>query len=145
MFTMPLLSADADWDRLKSLRTGERIWIDYSTAGKRRSAKAEAVAWTAQDLSVRFGKTEVTLARSDVRKVSVYGGKSRKRGAGMGALIGGGIGAGLYGGLSLALGNDSDYPTGWLVAAGTLLFAGIGALVGVGIGSEKKVVIYQVQ
>jgi len=91
--TLPLIAADAQWERLKTLRPGERIWIDYSKGDKLQSAKAEMAAWTDDGLAVRIRKSEVVLARSDVRKVAVCGGKSWAKGAGIGALIGLGVGS----------------------------------------------------
>jgi len=139
--TLPLIASDPQWERLKTLRPGEKIWIDYSKAEKLQSATAEMAGWTEESLAVRIKKSDVVLARSDVRKVAVYGGKSRAKGAGIGALIGAGIGAGLYG--ALAASHSVDVNAGALIAGGSLFIAGIGALVGLGVGSTKRVTVYQ--
>ena len=142
--TLPLVASDAQWERLKSLRPGEKIWVDYRQDQKFHSAKAEAAAWTENSLSVRIQKSAVVLARGDVRKVAVYGGKSRGKGAGIGALIGAGIGAGLFGGTAAAASGGLDIvPVGAFVAGGILFSTGVGALIGLGLGSTRRATVYE--
>ena len=143
--TMPLAAFDTQWERLKSLRPGEKIWVDYTQDHKSHSAKAEAAAWTEDSLTVSIKKSAVILARGDVRKVAVYGGKSRGKGAGIGALIGAGVGAGLFGGTAAAAspGDFDIVPLGAFVAGGILFSAGVGALIGLGLGSTKKATVYE--
>lgn len=142
--TLPLAAFDTQWERLKSLRPGEKIWVDYTQNHKSHSAKAEAAAWTEDSLTVSIKKSAVVLARGDVRKVAVYGGKSRGKGAGIGALIGAGVGAGLFGGAAAASSGEMDIiPVGAFVAAGILFSASVGALIGLGLGSTKKATVYE--
>lgn len=141
---LPLIGADAQWERLKDIRPGERIWIDYTEGNKLRSAQGEMAAWTEDSLAVRLKKSEVVLARGDVRKVAVYGGKSRGKGAGLGALVGAPVGAAIYG--AFAASDDPsivDIPAGALIVAGALFIAGVGAVIGLAVGATKKVTIYE--
>jgi hypothetical protein len=144
-FTLPLVASDAQWEGLKSLRSGEKIWVHYTQNYKSHSAKAEASDWTADGLTVRIKHSAVVLARGDVRKVAVYGGRSRGKGAGIGALIGAGVGAVLFGGTAAAAspGDFDMVPVGAFVAGGILFSAGVGALIGVGLGSTKKTTVYE--
>ena len=143
--TLPLIAADPQWERLKSLRPGERIWIDYMRGDKLQSAKAEASAWTEDSLAVRIKNSEVVLARGDVRKVAVYGGKSRAKGAGIGALIGAGVGAGisLSGGMLASGSGELGAEAAAVVAGFSMFCAGVGALIGLAAGSTKKVTVYE--
>ncbi len=84
-------------EQLKKLRPGERIWIDSTQSSKAKSANGVAASCTDDGMTVRLMGREVALARGDVRKVTVYGGKSRSKGAGIGALIGAPIGVAIYG------------------------------------------------
>ena len=142
--TLPLLGADAQWEQLKKLRSGERIWINYTQSGKVKSAKGEAAACTDDGMTVRVKGKDLVLARADVRKVAVYGGKSRSKGAGIGALIGAPIGAAIYG--AIAADDEAEFldvPPAAIIVAGSLFIAGVGALIGLGVGATKKVTLYE--
>lgn len=139
----PLIASDAPWVRLQTLRPGERISIDYSKGDKRHSVKAEMVSWTEDNLTVRIKKRELALPRSEVRKVAVYAGKTRARGAGIGAAVGAGVGAVFYGAVVAGAGGDLDVPPAAVIAGGSAFFGGIGALIGLGVGSTKWVPVYQ--
>ena len=141
---MPLIAQDTQWERLNTVRRGEKIWINYSRGDKLQSAKGEFVAWSPENVTVRIKKTDAVLARSDVRKVAVYGGKSRAKGAGIGALIGAGIGAAVYGTAVAASSTDWNVvPPAAIVLGAAALFGGVGALIGLGVGRTKIVPIYE--
>jgi hypothetical protein len=140
--TLPSLASDAPWDRLKTVPTGERIWITYSKGDQVRTAKAEMGSSTENSLTVRIRKAELVVPRGDVRKVAVYAGKSRGKGAGIGALIGAGIGAALFGALATDIGNP-DVHAGIFVASGIGVVVGIGSLIGLRVGSTKRAILYQ--
>jgi hypothetical protein len=144
ILTVPVLAQSSEWASLKALRPGEKIWIRYKADNKVRSAKGEMVRWTEDTLVVRTGRTERVLARADVRRVAVYAGKSRGKGAGIGAVVGGGAGAVFYGIAAAATYEDLEVSPALIVAAGALLFAGVGALIGLAVGSTKTRTLYEV-
>ena len=141
--TLPLLGADAQWEQLKKLRSGERIWIKYTQSGKLKSAKGEVAACTDDGMTVRLKGKDLALARADIRKVEVYGGKSRAKGAGIGALIGAPIGAAIYGAAVADDDTELFVSPAAIVVVGTLFIAGVGALIGLGVGATKKVTLYE--
>jgi hypothetical protein len=142
LLTFPALGAGGEWDSLQALRAGERIWVRFQTQEKVRSAKGDFMGWTPDNLIVRLGRTETVIARGDVRRIAVYAGKSRKKGAGLGALVGGAAGAVFYG-AAVATVDDLDVSPAAVVAAGSLVFAGVGALIGLAVGSTKVQTLYE--
>ena len=141
LLTFPALAA-GDWEALKGLRTGEKVWLRYRAGDKVRSAKGEVVRWSEDSLVVRLGRTETAISRSDVQRVAVYAGKSRGKGAGIGALAGGVAGAVFYG-IAAAAADDLEVSPALIAAAGALLFAGVGAVIGRAVGSTKTNTLYE--
>jgi hypothetical protein len=140
---LPLMGADAAWDRLQTVRPGEKIWVRYIQGEKSLKSQGTMVAWDNDSLTLRLRKGDEVVARNDVRKVSVYGGKSRSKGAAYGTLIGAGVGVGLFGAVVAANAFHSDLRPGLVLASAALVFGGIGAVVGLGVGVTKKVVLYE--
>jgi len=140
--------SDLRWEKLKALRPGEVIWINFTRGDKTVSSKAKMSVWTEDSLAVRMGKSDVVLARSDVRKVAVYAGKSRKRGALRGFLWGIATAAPI-GGFAAALGA-ADGPVGAGAKTAAIIVGGSicggggwGALIGAAIGVTKKETVYE--
>jgi hypothetical protein len=126
VLALPALATNADWERVKTLRSGEKIWLEHMRENRLQSVKADMVVWTEDALTVRIKKRDTTLARSDIRKIAVYAGKSRARVAGIGTLISAGIGLGLMGFSVTANQDDADVPAAAMLGGGGLLFGGVG-------------------
>ena len=145
VLVLPALAANDDWNRVRTARPGERIWIDYMRGDALQSAKAEMVLWAEDALTVRIRKTDVTLARTDIRKIRVYAGKSRAKGAGIGAAIGAASGIALMG-VAVAMNRDDlEVPAAPVIVSGGSLFAAVGALIGVAVGSTKTIPLYEIR
>jgi hypothetical protein len=144
ILVFPALAASADWEQVKKLRSGEKIWLKYMRADRLQSVKAEMGVWAEDSLTVRINKSDITLARRDIRRIAVYAGKSRARGAGIGTLIGAGVGVGLMGFSVAANQDDTDVPAAVLLGGGALVIGGVGALIGTAVGRTKTVPVYEV-
>jgi hypothetical protein len=142
VFLLPIVSFAGDWNKLATLRSGDRIRIDYSEGKKRQFAKAEFLTWTEDSIAVRIDKGDIVLARNDIRRVARCAGKSRVKGAAVGALTGGAIGL-VATVVAARGGGNSMVPLGPVVFAGAAAFAGVGAALGVAIGGTKTELVYQ--
>ena len=131
-----------DWENLRSLRAGERVWVRYREGNAIRDRKAAASAWAPESFTVRYKDRDIAIARADLRKVSVYAGKSRAKGAGYGALTGAAAGAAIYGVLALTS-DDLDVSPALIIGAAALFFGGVGSAVGLAIGAAKTQAVYQ--
>jgi hypothetical protein len=128
------------WDRLKTLRPGETIWIDYMNGEQLKHAKGEMVAWNEEGLTVRLKKSETVITRKDAQKVAVYGGKNHASGAGVGALIG--LLPALLFGVGGAAGGAGG-SEGKNFALAFAVTAGIFTAIGGAIGRTRKATLYQ--
>lgn len=142
-FGLPLMSADLSWERLKDIRPGERVLVDYAEGKKVKSLKGTALSWTEDSLGVRVKSKDMSVPRADVRKVRVYRGKSRGRGAAWGFLIGAAAGFGLFGTAAAAEGGDSIVPVAPLIGIGALVCSGIGGGIGALIGAARMEPVYE--
>ena len=88
MLAAVALAQDAQWERVKAIRPGEVIWVRHLEGTTVVEDQARMISCRDEGLAVRIGKKEVIWARSDIRSVRVYAGKSHSRGALWGALIG---------------------------------------------------------
>lgn len=116
------------WENLSALRPGQKIQIVET---KLKSHFGTFVGYTADTISMRVGKSEVTVPKSDVLRVS-----DRERShTGRNALIGMGVGAaaGIAAG-AIAAATYHEPGEGWLYTLFTLpAGAGAGAVVGAAI------------
>jgi hypothetical protein len=136
--------SDLQWEKLKALRPGEVIWINFAKGGKTVPSQARMSAWTEDSLAVRMRKSDVVLARSDVRKVAVHAGKSRKRGALHGFVWGTVTIAPLFGYIGAVVGETAG-ATAAITVGGSLLWGGgIGAVIGAAVGVTRKETVYEV-
>ncbi|MEP7364552.1 MAG: hypothetical protein ABI972_14950 [Acidobacteriota bacterium] len=133
-----------DWQNLQALRPGERVWIIYRDGNSTRHRTATAASWTESALTIRHKRSEVVISRADLVKVSTYAGKSRAKGAAMGALIGAAAGATFFG-VAAATDDFFNDSIALVAAGGAILFGGVGAVVGLAAGSTKTQTIYQVK
>jgi hypothetical protein len=136
----PLAAQDADWGRLRGLRPGEVIWIEYAKGDHIKHAKGEMRAWSEESLTFTTRKGETAIARADVRRVAVYGGKSHVKGAVIGAVIG------ILPGVLVGVGTvvaESGRSAAADVGGGVVGVMGIGAAIGAAVGRTKTVVAYQ--
>ena len=81
MLAAVALAQDAQWERVKAIRPGEVIWVRHLEGTTVVEDQARMISCRDEGLAVRIGKKEVIWARSDIRSVRVYAGKSHSRGA----------------------------------------------------------------
>ncbi len=140
ILTMTLMAQDPKWERMKSLRPGEVLWITYLDGTEERQEQAKMMAWTEDSLAVRVQKKEVVLSRNDVRQVKVYAGKSHPRGALWGTVIGAIPGVTI--GTLCARGSGGEYAAACL-GAYTGAGAAIGGVIGAAVGMTRKTEVYR--
>jgi hypothetical protein len=131
-----------DWENLKSLRPGERTWVQYRDGKAIHHRKAAASRWTSDSLTIRYKDRDLIIPRGNLMKLSTYAGKSRAKGAGYGALAGAAAGAAVYGALAVSS-DDLDVSPALVIGGAALLFGGIGAVVGLAIGATKTQTLYR--
>jgi hypothetical protein len=88
--------ANASWDNLKTLRTGQEIRVVLNDA---KSYQGELQSLNDGGITLRQAAGEQTLARQDILRVSSKGKKRRGRNALIGAAIGAGAGLGIGAGV----------------------------------------------
>ncbi|MCX6624648.1 MAG: hypothetical protein NTY38_27025, partial [Acidobacteria bacterium] len=88
ILALTLTAQDRQWERVKTIRQGEVVWVRYMDGDGQTEEQARMLAWTEDSLAIRIRKQDVVISRNDVRRVQVYAGKSHARGAWVGALIG---------------------------------------------------------
>ncbi len=86
-FTLAQPTQDS-WDKLKRLQPGQKVEI---VDAKMKTFSGRFVSFTDEAVTVNEGKTEVTVQRADVVRVSVRDNSHRTRNMLLGAAIGGGI------------------------------------------------------
>ncbi|HZO53513.1 MAG TPA: hypothetical protein VFB63_12425 [Bryobacteraceae bacterium] len=127
---------------MKSLRAGERVWVQHRDGKTIRHRKAVASTWSPGSLTIRYKDRDLIIPRGDLLKLSTYAGKSRAKGAGYGALAGAAAGAAVYGILALSA-DDLDVSPALIIGGAALLFGGIGAVAGLFVGATKTQTIYR--
>lgn len=113
------------WDVVQALRPGDRVKVRDRDGGERKGAVA---AVTADAISLRSGKSEISVARASVRRVQAKSGARRARNIAIGAGVGLAIGLVTDNTLGAYLRNESSADRRPLFYALPIaLFGGIGA------------------
>lgn len=115
------------WDNLKQLRSGQKIEI---VDMKMTSFKGEFVSFTDEAIVLRDGKTEQSVGRADVLRVTVRDTSHRTRNMMIGAAIG--VGAGLA--ITIPLEVQQSNEGNSLAGAMAVVTAGLGGA-GLGLGA----------
>jgi hypothetical protein len=128
----------SDWSAVEALAPGEKVVVrtkdDDRITGRFVSASDIL-------LVIKHDETEMSLARDRVRLVQLNRGKSRLRGALLGAAIGAGAGFAASGMLYFPHRDDI---VGVIVPGATALGAGIGSGIGAALAKgNKNVTIYE--
>jgi hypothetical protein len=118
-------SSQDNWDSLKELRPGQTIEV---VGSKMKTLKGALVSVSDEALPLRVGKSEESVARADVVRVSVRDTSHRTRNMLLGAGIAGGV-ALVPAGLLLAQQSNEGNTCGGCVAA---IAAGFGGGVALG-------------
>lgn len=118
------LLAQNDWQSLQQLQPGQKITVYQQKA----SDSGRFARVTDNSLVYTSGKGEVAVARADVKKVTVPGGK-RLRNAAIGAGIGFAVGAILAGTAGTRFFNEGQDIRAALVVIPGVSGAGLGALI----------------
>lgn len=123
-------SAPSDWSAVQTLSPGQKI-IVRTKDGDRLTGTFDS----ASDLLINFtdGGRKVSLARDGIRLVQLNRGKSRWKGALLGAAVGGGGGL-AAGGWVYSQGDFNQV----VVHGSALIGAGIGAGIGAAFGKGNK-------
>ena len=80
--------SQTNWDNLKELRAGQKIEVVDSSL---KTLKGTFISVSDADISLRAGKSEESVSRANVVRVSVRDTSHRTRNMLLGAAIGGGI------------------------------------------------------
>ena len=116
------------WERVKLIEPGKNVNVKLHSG---KTVRGRMASWNPDELTVRQGKDKVVpVAKSDVAKVALVIGRSRKRKAAYAGLITGGIMGGLVGVACVREGCGGNVVGIGLGAAfgGALIAAGITAL-----------------
>jgi hypothetical protein len=140
ILAVTLTAQDPQWERMKTLRQGEIVWVRYLDGNELKDEQARLMAWTEDSLAIRVHKKDVVISRNDVRRVRVYHGKSHPKGLLWGALIG--LAPGLGVGALCGAVSEGSY-TGACMAAWGGLGSGVGAAIGAAVGTTRKAEVYQ--
>lgn len=127
-----------DWSVVQRLKTNERLIVRQMDGKQLKGRMIEATDTT---LTIDRDGKPLSIARTDVRQVSVIEGKAQK---GKWALIGAGIGAGAGAGIgAIKYSPDSDDSELW-IPVGLMFGTGIGAVSGMlfGQSTRKRVMVY---
>ena len=127
-----------DWAVVQRLNTNERLIVRQKDGKQIKGTMIEATDTT---LTIDRDGKPLSIARTDVRQVSVIEGKAQK---GKWALIGAGIGAGAGAGIgAVKYSPDSDDSELW-IPVGLMFGTGIGAVSGMlfGQSTRKRVMVY---
>ena len=124
----------ADWGRLSAIRAGETVRIETASGnqtGRFISASENNVRFTSD------GGAEVSVARSDAKRVYVQSKSRRVRNTIIGAAVGVAVGAVIYGTLGTLFRNEGDEQTGYMLALPIAAGTAVGAALPT--GSMKKI------
>lgn len=123
-----------DWSAVRQLPNGAEV--EVRSSGSKSKGRIRSVTDTAVELEID-GRV-VDIGRTNVERIYRLGGRDRKKGALVGAIVGGGAGvaagAGIY--------AQGDF-IGGIVPIFGAIGAGIGAGVGAIFGRAKKELVYQ--
>ena len=127
-----------DWTVVQQLKTNERLIVRKKDGKQLKGTMIEATDTT---LTIDRDGKPFSIARSDVRQVSVIEGKAQK---GKWALIGAGIGAGAGGGIGAAKYSSKVDDSELWIPVGLMFGTGIGAVSGLlfGQSTRKRVMVY---
>ena len=131
-------AALSDWAAVQQLKTNEKLLVKQKDG---KELKGEMIEATDMTLTIDRKGKPVSIARADVRQISVIEGKAQK---GKWALIGAGIGAGAGAGIgAVKYSPDSDDSELW-IPVGLMFGAGAGAVSGLlfGQSNRKRVLVY---
>ena len=121
-------SASDSWDNLKQLQPGQKVEV---VDAKMKTLKGTFIAFSDDSISLRDGKTEQSVVRADVVRISVRDASHRTRnillGIGIGAGAGIAVGFGIDEGVRHVSGEGGSYLYAPVLAAAG---AGLGALAG---------------
>ena len=127
-----------DWTVVQQLKTDERLIVRQKDGKQFKGTMIEATDTT---LTIDRDGKPFSIARTDVRQVSVIEGKAQK---GKWALIGAGIGAGAGAGIGgVKYSSNVDDSELW-IPVGIMFGTGIGAVSGMlfGQSNRKRVMVY---
>ena len=127
-----------DWTVVQQLKTDERLIVRQKDGKQFKGTMIEATDTT---LTIDRDGKPFSIARTDVRQVSVIEGKAQK---GKWALIGAGVGAGAGAGVGAVKYSDNVDDSELWVPVGIMFGAGFGALGGMlfGQSTRKRVMVY---
>lgn len=127
-----------DWTVVQQLKTNERLIVRQKDGKEVKGTMIEATDTT---LTIDRDGKPLSIARTDVRQVSVIEGKAQK---GKWALIGAGIGAGAGAGIGAVKYSPNVDDSELWIPVGIMFGSGIGALGGMlfGQGNRKRVMVY---
>jgi hypothetical protein len=114
---------------LKEFKPGQKIRVSRTNA---ESVASQFVSFTEEGLVVHVKQGQITVARSQITKITEPSRGKRLRNTLIGLAAGGSIGA------AAARGPLSSYPRDVPLAAATLILAG-GGLLGVAMPAERRV------
>lgn len=127
-----------DWTVVQQLKTDERLIVRQKDGKQIKGTMIEATDTT---LTIDRDGKPFSIARADVRQVSVIEGKAAK---GKWALIGAGIGAGAGAGIGAAKYSPNVDDSELWIPVGIMFGTGIGAVSGLlfGQSTRKRVMVY---
>lgn len=127
-----------DWTVVQRLNTNEKLLVRQKNGKELKGRMIEATDTT---LTIDRDGKPLSIARTDVRQVSVIEGKAQK---GKWALIGAGIGAGAGAGIGAAKYSPNSDDSELWIPVGLMFGSGIGAVSGLlfGQSARKRVMVY---
>ena len=127
-----------DWTVVQRIRTSEKLVVRQKDG---KEHKGEMIEATDTALTIDRNGRPMSIARADVRQVSVISGKAAK---GKWALIGAGIGAGAGAGIGAVKYSPNVDDSELWVPVGLMFGAGVGAVSGMlfGQSQRKRVMVY---
>ena len=127
-----------DWTVVQQLKTDERLIVRQKDG---KEFKGRMIDATGTTLTIDRDGKPFSIARTDVRQVTLIEGKAQK---GKWALIGAGVGAGAGAGVGAAKYSDNVDDSELWIPVGIMFGTGIGALGGMlfGHGNRKRVMVY---
>lgn len=127
-----------DWAVVQQLKTNERLIVRQKDGKQLKGTMIEATDTT---LTIDRDGKPLSIARTDVRQVTVIEGKAQK---GKWALIGAGIGAGAGAGVGAAKYSSNVDDSELWVPVGIMFGTGIGAVSGLlfGASTRKRLMVY---
>ncbi len=133
------VSQQQDWASVLALSPQTSLLIETKDGKKLKGTFNNASAAT---VALTVGKNTVDLNKDDIQKIYQLRGGSRAKSAIIGTAAGAGVGVGAAAILLGATGG-SDGATG-ILAAGTLIGAGIGAVIGLAAGKgSRRILVYE--